>query len=73
MKKGVCILKSLNSKLPTESMPLEPILILILDKNVRASIAEGFGYEPVIVRIMGGTVPIVPLINISLSVLGSEF
>ena len=32
-------------------------------KNVRASIAAGFGYEPVTIRIMGGTVPIVPLIN----------
>jgi len=32
-------------------------------KKVRASIAKGFGYEPVVIRLMGGTVPIVPLIN----------
>ncbi len=32
-------------------------------KKVRASILDGFGYEPVVIRMMGGTVPIVPLIN----------
>ncbi len=33
-------------------------------KKVRAGIAEGFGEDPVVIRIMGGTVPIVPLINV---------
>lgn len=32
-------------------------------KKVREDIANGFGYDPVVIRIMGGTVPIVPLIN----------
>jgi acetylornithine deacetylase/succinyl-diaminopimelate desuccinylase-like protein len=32
-------------------------------KKVIASIAEGVGYEPIAIRMMGGTVPIVPLIN----------
>jgi acetylornithine deacetylase/succinyl-diaminopimelate desuccinylase-like protein len=31
--------------------------------KVRASIAESFGYDPITIRMMGGTVPIVPLIN----------
>ncbi|WP_166422975.1 M20/M25/M40 family metallo-hydrolase [Paraglaciecola sp. 20A4] len=32
--------------------------------KVRASIAKGFNEEPVVIRMMGGTVPIVPVINI---------
>ncbi len=32
-------------------------------KKIRASIFAGFGYEPVVIRMMGGTVPIVPVIN----------
>ncbi|WP_342804814.1 M20/M25/M40 family metallo-hydrolase [Alteromonas sp. M12] len=31
--------------------------------QVRASLAKGMGEEPVVIRMMGGTVPIVPIIN----------
>ncbi|MEP4889817.1 MAG: M20/M25/M40 family metallo-hydrolase [Aliiglaciecola sp.] len=31
--------------------------------QVRASLANGLGEEPVVIRMMGGTVPIVPIIN----------
>lgn len=32
-------------------------------KKIRKSLSEGFGEAPVVIRLMGGTVPIVPLIN----------
>ncbi len=32
-------------------------------KKMRMQLAENFGFDPVVVRIMGGTVPIVPLID----------
>jgi acetylornithine deacetylase/succinyl-diaminopimelate desuccinylase-like protein len=32
-------------------------------KKIRTQLAENFGYDPVVIRIMGGTVPIVPLID----------
>lgn len=32
-------------------------------KKVRTQLMEGFGNEPVVIRLMGGTVPIVPVIN----------
>jgi acetylornithine deacetylase/succinyl-diaminopimelate desuccinylase-like protein len=32
-------------------------------KKIRAPLTEAFGEEPVVIRLMGGTVPIVPLIN----------
>lgn len=32
-------------------------------KKMRTQLTEDFGYEPVVIRIMGGTVPIVPLID----------
>ena len=32
-------------------------------KKIRTSLSEGFGETPVVIRLMGGTVPIVPLIN----------
>jgi acetylornithine deacetylase/succinyl-diaminopimelate desuccinylase-like protein len=32
-------------------------------KKIRSQLAENFGYDPIVIRIMGGTVPIVPLID----------
>ncbi|MEP0264644.1 M20/M25/M40 family metallo-hydrolase [Dokdonia sp.] len=32
-------------------------------KKIRTQLLEGFGEEPVVIRLMGGTVPIVPVIN----------
>jgi acetylornithine deacetylase/succinyl-diaminopimelate desuccinylase-like protein len=32
-------------------------------KKIRARFTEDFGYEPIVIRMMGGTVPIVPLID----------
>ena len=32
-------------------------------KKVRTSLLEAFGEEPIVIRLMGGTVPIVPVIN----------
>jgi acetylornithine deacetylase/succinyl-diaminopimelate desuccinylase-like protein len=32
-------------------------------KKIRKSLKKGFDREPVVIRMMGGTVPIVPLIN----------
>lgn len=38
-------------------------LDITLGRNIRAKLAEDFGYDPVVIRMMGGTVPIIPLIN----------
>ncbi|MGK0427981.1 MAG: acetylornithine deacetylase/succinyl-diaminopimelate desuccinylase-like protein [Ulvibacter sp.] len=32
-------------------------------KKIRTALSEGFGEAPIVIRLMGGTVPIVPLIN----------
>tara|TARA_R100000935_G_scaffold51821_1_gene78667 strand:+ start:946 stop:2406 length:1461 start_codon:yes stop_codon:yes gene_type:complete len=32
-------------------------------KKIRARLSKDFGYEPIVIRMMGGTVPIVPLID----------
>lgn len=32
-------------------------------KKIRTQLENTFGYEPIVIRLMGGTVPIVPLIN----------
>ncbi len=32
-------------------------------KKIRTSLKKQFGYDPIVIRLMGGTVPIIPLIN----------